>query len=269
MISSIFFCALTFFIEAHALIYIYIYFEGKTSTPPNLHLPPTKYRKKTQCFNNNHYRKASVSHAQKMGQFAKATANFIAAYASLTQSMEDEKKRKLESQVGATLKRLRFSKIKWFCSCIPQLEIGSQFQQGSFGRFCSQASTLEPTATQCHSKMPPKLFVWLEKPLVSWWQPIWVVPDKFFIFTAGFRFERHTIRRRQRSLELSWRFRKRFGSIGRLLGFRGCWNQVKTNMFFNVSPSFFRWMVFCKSSTVPPYECKILYDFSFGTLYQL
>lgn len=131
MISSIFFCALTFFIEAHALIYIYIYFEGKTSTPPNLHLPPTKYRKKhnvsTTTTIYGSYRKASVSHAQKMGQFAKATANFIAAYASLTQSMEDEKKRKLESQVGATLKRLRFSKIKWFCSCIPQLEIVSQF----------------------------------------------------------------------------------------------------------------------------------------------
>lgn len=268
MISSIFFCSHIFYWSPCINIYIYIFWgkDFNTTQPPS---STNKIQKKTQCFNNNHYRKASVSHAQKMGQFAKATANFIAAYASLTQSMEDEKKRKLESQVGATLKRLRFSKIKWFCSCIPQLEIGSQFQQGSFGRFCSQASTLEPTATQCHSKMPPKLFVWLEKPLVSWWQPIWVVPDKFFIFTAGFRFERHTIRRRQRSLELSWRFRKRFGSIGRLLGFRGCWNQVKTNMFFNVSPSFFRWMVFCKSSTVPPYECKILYDFSFGTLYQL
>ena len=204
-----------------------------------------------------------------MGQFAKATANFIAAYASLTQSMEDEKKRKLESQVGATLKRLRFSKIKWFCSCISP--IGNRFPVSArgIGRFCSQASKLKPTATQYHSKMPPKLFVWLEKPLVSWWQPIWVVPDKFSIFTAGFRFERHTIRRRQRSLELSWRFRKRFGSIGRLLGFRRCWKLSKPTCSSTFPTSFFRWMFFCKSSTVPPYECKILYDFSFGTLYQL
>lgn len=55
MISSIFFCALTFFIEAHALIYIYIYiFWGKdfnTTQPPS---STNKIQKKTQCFNNNH-----------------------------------------------------------------------------------------------------------------------------------------------------------------------------------------------------------------------
>ena len=139
MISSIFFCALTFFIEAHALIYIYIYFEGKTSTPPNLHLPPTKYRKKhnvsTTTTIYGSYRKASVSHAQKMGQFAKATANFIAAYASLTQSMEDLKKEKTGVPGRGHSKTAAYSKIKWFCSCIPQLEIGSQFQQGVLGDF--------------------------------------------------------------------------------------------------------------------------------------
>ena len=134
MISSIFFCALTFFIEAHALIYIYIYFEGKTSTPPNLHLPPTKYRKKhnvsTTTTIYGSYRKASVSHAQKMGQFAKATANFIAAYASLTQSMEDEKKRKLESQVGATLKRLPIQRSSGFVPVFPNWKSVPSFSKG-------------------------------------------------------------------------------------------------------------------------------------------
>lgn len=120
MISSIFFCALTFFYWSPC---IHLYFEGKTSTPPNLHLPPTKYRKKhnvsTTTTIYRSYRKASVSHAQKMGQFAKATANFIAAYASLTQSMEDEKKRKLESQVGATLKRCGFQRSSGFVPVFP------------------------------------------------------------------------------------------------------------------------------------------------------
>jgi len=48
--------------------------------------------------------KASVSHAQKMGQFAKATANFIAAYASLTQSMEE---------LGTVLKIPEKIRINW------------------------------------------------------------------------------------------------------------------------------------------------------------